>query len=89
MAEVMTGFDRWMNDSDLRDENVAQAVNADRSTIWRIRRLKRRPSPELLEALIVFSERLVAEGRAQRSLEANDFFPRPAAPQGDPSCSAL
>jgi hypothetical protein len=84
----MTGFTRWMEESSVGDDEIAAAVNADRSTISRVRRLKRKPSRELLEALIVFSERMVAEGRARRCLEANDFFPRLATPnqaEGEPA----
>ncbi len=88
-AGVMTGFSQWIDESGLDDVTVAAAVKVDRTTIYRVRLLKRKPSRELLEALIVFSERMVAEGRAQRSLEANDFFPRPTASHQEPSCSAL
>ena len=76
---VMLGFDRWMEEVGLSEAEVASAreVGVDLSTIYRIRAETRNASPKLIKALVAFSQRLVADGRARRPLDANDFFRLP------------
>lgn len=66
-----------MDECGLSEVEVARELKVDLSTIYRIRGEKRGASANMIRALVVFSRKLVAAGRATRPLDANDFFRLP------------
>lgn len=49
-------LDAWMAKHEISDDTLASRAGVDRSTISRIRRKKRRASPELGQKLIALSQ---------------------------------
>lgn len=60
-------MEEWMRDEDLNDQQVADMMGNDKTTVWRVRTGKARPSNGFIEKVIEISNGAV---------DANSFFKR-------------